>query len=41
MLMALATSLDVLFYSCATADIKTKLLQQYFLFFIVMVIPRQ
>ena len=41
MLMALATSLDVLFYCCATADILTKLLQQCFLFFIVVVIPGQ
>ena len=37
--MALATSLVVLFYCCATADIFTKLLQQCFLFFIVVVIP--
>ena len=37
--MALATSLVVLFYCCATADILTKLLQQCFLFFIVVVIP--
>ena len=39
--MALATSLVVLFYCCATADILTKLLQQCFLFFIVVVIPEQ
>ena len=39
--MALATSLVVLFYCCATADILTKLLQQCFLFFIVVVIPGQ
>ena len=38
MFMALATSLVVLFYCCATADILTKLLQQCFLFFIVVVI---
>ena len=37
--MALATSLVVLFYCCATADILTKLLQQCFLFFIIVVIP--
>ena len=36
--MALATSLVVLFYCCATLDILTKLLQQCFLFFIVVVI---
>ena len=36
--MALATSLVVLFYCCATADILMKLLQQCFLFFIVVVI---
>ena len=43
MFMALATSLVVLFYCCATADILTKLLQQcfLFLFFIVVVIPGQ
>ena len=39
MFMALATSLVVLFYCCATADILTKILQQCFLFFIVGVIP--
>ena len=39
--MALATSLAVLFYCCATADILTKFLQQCFLFFIVVVIPGQ
>ena len=38
MFMASATSLVVLFYCCATADILTKLLQQCFLFFIVVVI---
>ena len=37
--MALTNSLVVLFYCCATADILTKLLQQCFLFFIVVVIP--
>ena len=36
MFMALATSLVVLFYCCATADILTKLLQQCFLIFIVV-----
>ena len=41
MFMALATSLVVLFHCCATADILTKLLQQCFLFFIVVVIPGQ
>ena len=41
MFMALATSLVVLFNCCATADILTKLLQQCFLFFIVVVIPGQ
>ena len=41
MFMALATSLVVLFYCCATADILTKRLQQCFLFFIVVVIPGQ
>ena len=39
--MALATSLVVLFYCLATADISTKHLQQYFLFFVVVVIPGQ
>ena len=34
--MALVTSLVVLFYCCATADILTKLLQQCFLIFIVV-----
>ena len=38
MLMTLATSLDVLLNCYATADILTKLLQQCFLFFIVVVI---
>ena len=38
MFMALTNSLVVLFYCCATADILTKLLQQCFLFFIVVVI---
>ena len=38
MFMALGTSLVVLFYCSATADILTKLLQQCFLFFIVVVI---
>ena len=37
--MALTNSLVVLIYCCATADILTKLLQQCFLFFIVVVIP--
>ena len=37
MFMALVTSLGVLFYCCSTADILTKLLQQCFLFFIVVV----
>ena len=41
MFMALATSLVVLFYCCATADILTKFLQQCFLFFIVVVIHGQ
>ena len=41
MFMALATSLAVLFYCSATADILTKFLQQCFLFFIVVVIPGQ
>ena len=36
MFMALVNSLVVLFYCCATADILTKLLQQCFLFFIVV-----
>ena len=36
MFMALVTSLIVLFYCCATADILTKLLQQCFLIFIVV-----
>ena len=36
MFMALVTSLVVLFYCCATADILTKLLQQCFLIFIVV-----
>ena len=40
MFMTLATSLVVLFNCYATADILTKLLQQCFLFFIV-VIPGQ
>ena len=39
--MALVTSLVVLFNCCVTADILTKLLQQFFLFFIVVVIPGQ
>ena len=39
--MALATSLVVLFYFCATADILTNLLQQCFLFLIAVVIPGQ
>ena len=39
MFMVFATSLVVFFYCCATADILTILLQQCFLFFIVMVIP--
>ena len=34
--MALVTSLVVLFYCCATADILTKLLQQCILIFIVV-----
>ena len=38
MFMALATSLVVHFYCRAIADILTKLLQQCFLFFIVVVI---
>ena len=41
MFMTLATSLVVLFNCYATADILTKLLQQCFLFFIVVVIPWQ
>ena len=41
MFMALATSLIVLFYCCASVDILTKLLKQCFLFFIVMVTPGQ
>ena len=41
MFMVFATSLVVLLYCCDTADIMTKLLQQCFLFFIVVVIPRQ
>ena len=41
MFMALTNSLVVLFYCCATADILTKLLQQCFLFFIVVVITGQ
>ena len=41
MFMVFATSLVVFFYCCATADILTKLLQQCFLFFIVVVIPGQ
>ena len=41
MCMALTNSLVVLFYCCATADILTKLLQQCFLFFIVVVITGQ
>ena len=39
--MALGTRLVVLFDCCATADILTILLQQCFLFFIVVVIPGQ
>ena len=39
MFMASTNSLVVLFFCCATADILTKLLQQCFLFFIVVVIP--
>ena len=38
MFMTLATSLVVLFNCYATADIWTKFLQQYFLFFIVVVV---
>ena len=41
MFMTLATSLVVLSNCYATADILTKYLQQCFLFFIVVVIPRQ
>ena len=41
MFMTLATSLVVLFNCYATADILTKLLQECFLFFIVVVIPGQ
>ena len=41
MLMVFATCLVVLFYCRATADILTILLQQCFLFFIVVVIPGQ
>ena len=41
MFMTLATSEVVLFNCYATADILTKLLQQCFLFFIVVVIPGQ
>ena len=41
MFMTLATSLVVLFNCYTTADILTKFLQQYFLFFIVVVIPGQ
>ena len=41
MFLALATSLVVLFYCCATAVNLTKLLQQCFLFFIVVVIAWQ
>ena len=39
--MTLATSLFVLFNCYATADILTKVLQQWFLIFIVVVIPGQ
>ena len=39
MFMTLATSLVVLFNCYATAEILTKLLQQCFLFFVVVVIP--
>ena len=38
--MAFATSLVVLFYCCATADILTKLLQQCFLFLSHLLIAR-
>ena len=41
MFMTLATSLVVLFNCYPTADILTKLLQQCFLFFIVVVKPGQ
>ena len=41
MFMTLVTSLVVLFNFYATVDILTKLLQQCFLFFIVVVIPGQ
>ena len=41
MFMTLVTSLVMLFDCYATADILTKLLQQCFLFFIVVVIPGQ
>ena len=41
MFMTLATILVVLFNCYATADILMKFLQQYFLFFIVVVIPGQ
>ena len=41
MFMVFATSLDVFINCCATADILTILLQQCFLFFIVVVIPGQ
>ena len=41
MFMALTNSYVVLFYCCTTADILTKLLQQCFLCFIVVVIPGQ
>ena len=39
MFMALTNRLVNAIYCCATADILTKLLQQCFLFFIVVVIP--
>ena len=41
MFMVLATSLVVLYYCCATADIFDKILQQCFLFFIFVVMPGQ
>ena len=41
MFMVFAISLVVFFHCCATADILTKLLQQYALFYIVVVIPEQ
>ena len=41
MFMVLATSLVVLYYCWGTADILTKILQQCFLFSIVVVIPGQ